>query len=100
MQDNDYFEQTCAKVISTRDALVNDLQSLNFEVLPSGANFIFAKHKKMDGAILAAKLREHSIIVRHFKKPARISPYIRITIGTDTQSNRLVQALNVILKSE
>ena len=100
MQDNDYFEQTCAKVISTRDALVNDLQSLNFEVLPSGANFIFAKHKKMDGAILAAKLREHSIIVRHFKKPARISPYIRITIGTDTQSDSLVQALNVILKSE
>ncbi len=100
MQDNDYFEQTCAKVISTRDALTNDLQSLNFEVLPSGANFIFAKHKKMDGAALAAKLREHSIIVRHFKKPARISPYIRITIGTDTQSDSLVQALNVILKSE
>ena len=100
MQDSDYFEQTCAKVISTRDALVNDLQSLNFEVLPSGANFIFAKHKKMDGAILAAKLREHSIIVRHFKKPARISPYIRITIGTDTHSASLVQALNVILKPE
>ena len=100
MQDNDYFEETCAKVISTRDALVNDLQSLNFEVLPSGANFIFAKHKKMDGAALAAKLREHSIIVRHFKKPARISPYVRITIGTDAQSESLVQALNVILKSE
>ena len=100
MQDNDYFKQTCAKVISTRDALVNDLQSLNFEVLPSGANFIFAKHKKMDGAALAAKLREHSIIVRHFKKPARISPYIRITIGTDTHSASLVQALNVIIKSE
>ena len=100
MQDNDYFKQTCTKVISTRDALVNDLQSLNFEVLPSGANFIFAKHKKMDGAVLAAKLREHSIIVRHFKKPARISPYIRITIGTDTHSASLVQALNVILKSE
>ena len=100
MQDNDYFEETCAKVISTRDALVNDLQSLNFEVLPSGANFIFAKHKKMDGAALAAKLREHSIIVRHFKKPARISPYIRITIGTDAHSVSLVQALNVILKSE
>ena len=100
MQDNDYFEETCAKVISTRDAMVNDLQSLNFEVLPSGANFIFAKHKKVDGATLAAKLREHSIIVRHFKKPARISPYIRITIGTDAQSTSLVQALNVILKSE
>lgn len=100
MQDSAYFEDTCAKVISTRDALVSDLQSLNFEVLPSGANFIFAKHKKMDGAALAAKLREHSIIVRHFKKPARISPYVRITIGTDSQSISLIRALNAILKSD
>lgn len=100
MQDSAYFEDTCAKVISTRDALVSDLQSLNFEVLPSGANFIFAKHRKMDGTALAAKLREHSIIVRHFKKPARISPYVRITIGTDSQSNSLIQALNAILKSD
>ncbi len=100
MQDSAYFEETCAKVISTRDALVNELQALSFDVLPSGANFIFAKHKKLDGAALAAKLREHSIIVRHFKKPARISPYIRITIGTESHSTSLIQALNVILKSD
>lgn len=100
MQDSAYFEETCAKVISTRDALVNELQALSFDVLPSGANFIFAKHKKLDGAALAAKLREHSIIVRHFKKPARISPYIRITIGTESHSTNLIQALNVILKSD
>ena len=99
MQDNTYFEDTCAKVISTRKSLVNDLQSMDFEVLPSGANFIFARHKTLDGTVLAAKLREHSIIVRHFKKPSRVSPYIRITIGTDTQSHSLVQALVVILKS-
>ncbi len=100
MQDSAYFEETCAKVISTRDALVNELQALSFDVLPSGANFIFAKHKKLDGEALAAKLREHSIIVRHFKKPARISPYIRITIGTESHSTSLIQALNVILKSD
>ena len=99
MQDSGYFEETCAKVISTRDTLVNELQSLSFEVLPSGANFIFAKHKKIDGEELVVKLREHSIIVRHFRKPARISPYIRITIGTDNQSSSLIQAINVILKS-
>jgi len=100
MQDNDYFESTCAKVIATRNALVSDLQSLEFEILPSGANFIFAKHITMDGAALAEKLREHAIIVRHFKKPSRISPFIRITIGTESQSNSLIQALNVILKTD
>ena len=98
MQDVDYFEATCKKVIYTRDALVKNLQALDFEVLPSGANFIFAKHKTRDGAELTAKLRERNIIVRHFKNPARISPFLRITIGTDAQSTQLLQALIQILK--
>ncbi len=100
MQDKAYFEETCAKVIATRDALVRDLQTLDFEVLPSGANFIFAKHKTREGVDLAAKLREQSIVVRHFKNPARIANYLRITIGTDAQSGQLVAALKIILKRE
>ena len=98
MQDNAYFEETNAKVIATRTALVKDLTEMGFEVLPSGANFIFAKHPAQDGASLASKLREHSIVVRHFKKPARISPYLRITIGTDAQSQQLVKVLKTLLK--
>jgi histidinol-phosphate aminotransferase len=98
MQDNAYFEETNAKVIATRTALVKDLTEMGFEVLPSGANFIFAKNPAQDGASLAAKLREHSIVVRHFKKPARISPYLRITIGTDAQSQQLVKVLKTLLK--
>jgi histidinol-phosphate aminotransferase len=97
MQDTAYFEETCTKVISTRDALVRDLQELNFEILPSGANFIFAKHKMRSGAELSAKLREQSIVVRHFKSPVRISDFMRITIGTDAQSKQLIAALNTIL---
>jgi histidinol-phosphate aminotransferase len=97
MQDVAYFEQTCQKVIATREALVRDLMALGFEVLPSGANFIFAKHKTHDGAELTAMLREHNIIVRHFKSPARISNYLRITIGTDQQSRQLVDALTTVL---
>jgi len=97
MQDAEYFEATCQKVIATREALVTDMQALDFEVLPSGANFIFAKHKVRDGAELSAKLREHSIIVRHFKSPSRIAPYLRITIGTDEQSVLLLKALRAIL---
>jgi histidinol-phosphate aminotransferase len=97
MQDKAYFEQTCEKVIATRAALVSGLQALDFEVLPSGANFVFAKHKTHDGAALTEKLRAKSIIIRHFKKPARIAPYLRITIGTDAQTKQLLEALVAIL---
>jgi histidinol-phosphate aminotransferase len=98
MQDKAYFEKTRQKVIATRSALIKDLQVLDFEILPSGANFIFARHKTRDGAELAGKLREQNIIIRHFKKPERISSYLRITIGTESQSRQLVAALVLILK--
>jgi histidinol-phosphate aminotransferase len=98
MQDEAYFEKTRKKVITTRAALVQELQTLRFDVLPSGANFIFVKHKTTAGAELAGKLREQSIVVRHFKYPIRISNYLRITIGTDAQSKQLIAALSVILK--
>jgi histidinol-phosphate aminotransferase len=93
MQDVAYFEDTCKKVIATREALIEAMQALGFEVLPSGANFIFATHPQHDAQILADKLRTHSIIVRHFKKPQRISQYLRITIGTNQQSEDLLAAL-------
>ncbi|MEQ1599044.1 MAG: histidinol-phosphate transaminase [Methylotenera sp.] len=98
MQDNAYFEQMRQKVMTSRAALVLALRTLDFEVLPSGANFIFAKHKTRDGAELTEKLREKNIIIRHFKKPVRIAPYLRITIGTDAQSKALIDALVLILK--
>ncbi|MDO9281417.1 MAG: histidinol-phosphate transaminase [Methylotenera sp.] len=97
MQDTAYFEKTCSQVIATRERLIKNLVALGFEVLPSGANFIFAKHKTRDGAELSEKLREHNIIVRHFKLPNRIAPYLRITIGTDTQSEVLLSALSGIV---
>jgi histidinol-phosphate aminotransferase len=97
MQDIDYFNSTCAKVMATRARLVEAMQVLGFSVLPSGANFIFATHPKHDGEALTAKLRAHNIIVRHFKKPTRIAPYLRITIGTDAESERLVNVLKAIV---
>lgn len=97
MQDVEYFETTCRKIIATRTALIKDLTQLGFDVLPSGANFIFAKHTSKDGAELTAALREKNIIVRHFKSPSRIAPYVRITIGTDVQSQTLIKALSELL---
>jgi histidinol-phosphate aminotransferase len=98
MEDRAYFEQTRRQVMATREKLVADLGALDFAVLPSAANFIFARHANRDGAELTAALRERSIIVRHFKNPARIAPFMRITIGTDAQCQQLVSALREILR--
>ena len=97
MQDTGYFNDTCKKVIQTRAWMVKALQDIGFIVLPSGANFIFARHPLRDGEWLTSQLRTQNIIVRHFKKPARISPFLRITIGTDAESERLISALKAIV---
>ncbi len=97
IEDRAYFEQICAKVIATRARLVSDLAALGFEVLPSAANFVFARHGRYGGTELAARLRERSIIVRHFRNPPRIEPFLRITVGTDAQCETLIAALKAIL---
>src|SRR5574340_855305 len=97
IEDHDYFESICAKVVATRGRLVAGMGALGFEVLPSAANFIFARHPAHDGAALAAALRERSIIVRHFRNPARIASFLRITVGTDAQIDALLAALKAIV---
>lgn len=97
IEDEAYFEETRRKVIATREKLVVDLQGMGFEVLPSAANFIFARHAVREGADLTARLRERSIIVRHFRNPGRIAPFMRITVGTDAECRALVDALTEIL---
>ncbi len=90
--DRAYFQQTCQKVIDSREALVAELQARGFEVLPSAANFVFARHPRHDAAALAAQLREQGVIVRHFKQ-ARIDQFLRITIGTPEMNQALLDAL-------
>lgn len=99
LQDEDYFQQTRRQVIASREQLVAEMETLGFEVLPSGANFIFARHPKYSGEQLAADLREHTVIVRHFKKPARIVEFLRITIGNETQNLALMQALRTLMQA-
>ncbi len=91
-EDKAYFEQTCQRVIDSRDAVVAGLEGLGFEVLPSAANFVFARHPSKDAATLAAGLREQGVIVRHFKQQ-RIAQFLRITIGTPEQNQALLDAL-------
>jgi len=97
IEDHAYFESLCARVMASRTRLASAMAEMGFEVLPSTANFIFARHPSHDGAELAASLRERCIIVRHFKNPARIAPFLRITVGNDAQIDALLAALKAIV---
>ena len=96
IEDQAHLEASSAKVIQTRTTLIEQLDVLGFATLPSTANFIFTRHPQHAGAKIYQALRDRGIIVRHFKSP-RIEEFLRITIGTDEQSNELVAALKEIL---
>jgi histidinol-phosphate aminotransferase len=96
IEDEEYFETTRDAVIRSRDALTLGLQNLGFEVLPSAANFVFARHPDHKGVDLASGLRAKNIIVRHFNKP-RIADFLRITVGTDAQCAQLLTACRELL---
>lgn len=91
--DRAWFDETRQRVIHSREQLVAALEARGFEVLPSAANFVFARHPVKDAAGIAAGLREKGVIVRHFKQ-ARIAQFLRITIGTPEQNQALLDALD------
>ncbi|WP_394561601.1 histidinol-phosphate transaminase [Aquipseudomonas alcaligenes] len=95
-EDEAYFRETCQLVIDSREQVIAALSGLGFEVLPSAANFIFARHPRKDAGELAAALREHGVIVRHFKQQ-RIAQFLRITIGNPEQNQALLDALAQVL---
>lgn len=98
-EDQASFAQNCQAIMATRERLTDSLAHLGFEVLPSAANFIFARHPDFDAQQLAQGLRSSGIIVRHFKLP-RIDNFLRISIGTDAESSALVSALEVLVKQD
>ena len=87
-----YYQQVSQKIRSARAWATEALEQLGFRVLPSSANFIFASHPDIPGDALYAGLRQRGILVRHFTKE-RIKDFVRITIGTQAQMERLVEAV-------
>lgn len=96
VKDEAYFQQSRAAVIEGRTRMVGGLQQLGFEVLPSSANFVFARLPGRGGAELAQALRDRAVLVRHFGAP-RIADYLRITVGAPGEIDRLLAALTEIL---
>ena len=93
IEDREYFEASCRKVIAARETLAQQLGTMGFQVLPSRTNFVFARHPDSDAAELARGLREQGILVRHFDAP-RIDQFLRITVGTPEDCARLCNALS------
>ena len=87
----------CAAIAQTRDFTTAALRELDFEVLDSCANFVFARTPAMDGGELYQKLKARGVLVRHFTKP-EIAQFNRITIGTRQQMETLLAAVAAILE--
>lgn len=89
-----YRREICARITADRDQLSSRLTALGFNVLPSKANFVFAAHPQIRADVIAARLREQSVLVRHFDLP-RIDNYLRISVGTTMANQRLLGALDM-----
>ena len=96
IQDDAYFIDTVTKTCACRSRMVEGLVQLGFEVLPSAANFVLARHSVMSGEMLQQQLRSYGIITRHFRAP-RLSAWLRITVGNEQDVDSLIQSLKQIL---
>jgi len=89
ISDQSYLNQTVNKIKASRTKLTAELKALGFEVVDSQSNFLFASPPDSDGEKLFNALRKENIIVRYFPGE-KTGKYIRITIGTEKQLQRLV----------
>lgn len=96
ISDSEYYDKINNKIIKERERVSNELKNLDFIVLPSKANFIFAKSDKKSGRYIYESLKDKGVLVRHFNK-AKISDYCRISIGTAEQNDILLKTLKEIL---
>lgn len=97
LRDEAYTRKNCESIIENRAFISDQLKKLGFEMTPSLANFVFAKHPRVPGEALYTSLKEKGILVRYFNKP-RISDYCRITIGSRAEMNALLEQIQVILE--
>lgn len=99
IRDRAWLADNCGKVIATRERVRGRLAELGFDVVPSSANFLFARPPHMPARELYLALRSRNILVRHWDKP-RIGDYLRISIGTDAEMDALLAACAEILGSQ
>ncbi|WP_443662938.1 histidinol-phosphate transaminase [Dysosmobacter sp.] len=97
VEDDAYFQKCTAAVAGNREWTRKELEALGFTVLPSSANFLFAKSDSIPGGELYRRLKENGILVRWFDAD-RIRDYVRITIGSLEQMVALVDQLDQMMQ--
>ena len=96
LREDGYYMENCKKIIATREKTKAALEEMGFFATDSMANFLFAKSDAIGGEELYLKLKAKGVLVRHFTGE-RIKEFNRITIGTDEQMARFLQAVREIL---
>lgn len=99
IDSDSYFLNNCKRIEVTREKTASELINLGFEVIPSMANFIFARHSVISGEELYFKLKEKGVLVRHFSSD-RISDFNRITIGSEEEMVAFINRVKEILKGK
>lgn len=97
VKDKEYFEEGVAKIIATRENAKKKLSEFGFTFPDSKSNFLFVTHESVKASVIFEELKKKNIYVRYFNK-ARIDNYLRITIGTDEEMEKLYNALEQILR--
>ncbi|MCD8301343.1 MAG: aminotransferase class I/II-fold pyridoxal phosphate-dependent enzyme [Clostridiales bacterium] len=98
LDENDYYRENCELIQQTREKTAAELKNLGFEVLPSKANFLFAKSDRIGGGELYRQLKARGVLVRHFDNPL-IEDYNRITIGSSHQMRIFLEKVGEILQT-
>ncbi len=96
LEDDAYFHDCCDRIMASRKRVGDALEQLGFQVLPSQANFVFARHLEREAGDIYRALRENGILVRYFDKP-RIDGFLRISIGSEDECDTLLAAMAQLL---
>ena len=96
IEDARWLDEASGRVVLNRQKMTAALSDLGFEVLCSQANFVFVKHSCVQGERIFAALREADILVRRWDKP-RISEWLRISVGDEAQTEKLLSVTAKIL---
>ena len=100
LEDEEYTRKNINVICHVRDNTRNRLQDMGFTVLESSTNFLFAKHKTVNGMKIYEALKKFKIIVRHFSSPLVLDDWNRITIGTAEQMQVLLEVLKGVIDRE
>jgi len=96
LDENDYYLSNAQRIIRAREYTEKALKEIGFTVLPSSANFVFAKHERVSGEEIYRRLKDSGVLVRHFTSE-RIKDFNRITVGTMMDMQKMIYILKSIV---